>query len=62
MPASRKLYKAVAEAILDMSVGAPPSRFDMADALAAIFKADNERFQYARFMEACGFPSPVGGQ
>lgn len=29
---------------------------DVATALAAIFAADNPRFDRARFMQACGFP------
>lgn len=49
---SRKHYIAAAEVIRAESFG--ESRRRIAEAFAAMFAADNPRFDRARFMEACG--------
>lgn len=59
MAASKRLYEAVAGEILDMSIGGEPTRFEMADRLADCFAEDNPRFDRLRFLDACGFPSPL---
>jgi hypothetical protein len=52
MAMTKKHYVAIAEAV-SKSVPCTLSRRALAKELAAIFEADNPRFDYRRFAEAC---------
>lgn len=70
MSLSRKHYEAVAEIVADQSayfadlskhpanadlvIGGQRATSEIATALASYFAADNERFDRARFLKACG--------
>lgn len=61
---SRKLYQATADRIREQLLDAGRSKQPKAEAfgvyraayaIAQVFAADNPRFDYGRFMTACGF-------
>jgi hypothetical protein len=54
---TRKDYIAASDLLRTMKLGKIP-RKEIAEFLSTIFKADNDRFDKARFMDACS-PSDV---
>lgn len=54
---TRKDYNLIAAAILNGSGGyrTDATPYDVARSIAFALRRDNPRFQFARFMEACGF-------